>query len=345
MISFFQKWDKQHENWQQGPVVYLSATDGNLLREAEHFVVQRWKEEGNELSARLDGPVPDFGELIAQAGAISFFGGTRHVLLRELCPSSLSDKDAKELQALFADLENAVLLVTALHKDKRTAGSKKAKALAEAAQKNGFSAQLAAPSKRENLQYLQALAAACNGSSFAPGAAEELLERAKGNYALLQNETEKLAAFSNYDTIERTHVQHFGVRSVEADVFELLRLVAAGRSAAAQKKMQELFALKNEPVAIVAALGSSFADMLRVRAGNVQGYSVAQVFSQMHYTGSDYRLVKAKENASGYTYTALKQAVCMLTQLDKALKSSALPDKKILLEAAVAELILLRGIK
>ncbi len=343
MISSFQKWDKIQKDWHNGPVIYLSSTDASLLREAEKFVLQRWKEQRRETPTQLDGPVPDFGELIAATGAISLFGGVRHVLLRELVPSSMSDKEAKELEVLFADLENAVLLVTAHHKDKRLASTKKAKSLSEAAKSHGFYVELTEPTRQENLAFLREVAAACGGTTFTNGAAEDLLERVKENRVLLKNETEKLAAIAGYQQIDSAMVQRYSVRNVEADVFELLRLIADGRKAEVQVKLAELFALKSEPVAIVAALGGSFVDMLRVRVGAENGCGPTTVFSDMHYTGSDYRLKKAKDNAKAYTTQALKQAVCMLTKLDKTLKSTAVSNKTIFVQAAVAELFLLRG--
>ncbi len=344
MSSSFKKWDSEKPNWQNGPVVYLACANRDLLREAERFVLKRWREEGAEVDARIDGPVPDFAMLIAETGAISLFGGTRYVLLRELAPSSLSDKDEKELAELFSDLENAVLLVTALYKDGRAAKSKKAKNLAKKAAEHGFFIELKEPTRRENLELVNDAAALC-GAKFAPGAAEDLLERAGVNHSLLQNEAEKLAAISGYQTIEREHVRRFGARNVEADVFELMRFVTAGKNAAAQEKLQELFALKTEPIAITAVLGGNFVDMLRVRVGAESRHNIDTVFAHMNYTGNSWRLQKAKENASRYSTTALKQAVSMLMGVDKALKSTALADKKVLVQAAVADLILLRNVE
>ncbi len=341
MISSFKELDKQWASLQEGAVIYFSSTDANLLREAEKAVVARWEKEGQETPTRLDGPLPDMGELIAATGAISLFGDSRHVILRELGAGALSDKDAKELIELFGDLENAVLLVTALHKDKRTATGKKAKSLLEAAAKNGFAAELSPPTKAENLAFLREVAAGC-GAQFAPGAAEELLDRAGANRPLLENETLKLAAMAAYGTIETTAVQKYGALNIEADVFELVRLITTGRRGPAQEKLAELLSLKHEPIAITAALGGSFVDMLRVRVGAEGRHSPAEVFRDMHCTGNEYRLVKAKENAARYSTAALEEGVLALEGLDRALKSNPLSDKGILLQATLEDLIRLR---
>ncbi|MDL2252947.1 DNA polymerase III subunit delta [Ruminococcaceae bacterium OttesenSCG-928-I18] len=342
MTSSFKQLNARWAELQNASVLYFSALDANLLREAEKHVVSRWRQEGGEEPTRLDGPVPDFGEVIAATGAISLFGGSRHVILREIVPASMGDKDVKELADLFSELENAVLLVTALYKDKRAMTSKKAKMLSEAAAQNGFAAELKPHSKTEVLEMVQQVAEGL-GTAFAPGAAEELLERAGADLHLLEKETEKLAAISGYGRIDSELVRRYGVRNVEADVFELVRLITAGRKAPAQEKLSELLALRHEPIAITGALGGSFVDMLRVRTGAESRHSVSQVFLDMHYKGSEYRLTKAEENARRYATAALEQGVLLLAELDGALKSNPLTDKAILLQAAVARLIQLRG--
>lgn len=324
------------------PVVYLSSTESFLLRQAEALFTQAAGEIGGaEDIMRLDGPAPDMGELIAATGAISLFGGTRVVVLRELSPAALTDKDAKELAELFGDLENAVLFVTALQKDKRTAGSKKAKGLFDAAKKNGFSLEITKPGRRENIDFILEKVAEY-GAQMPSAAADALLERAGEDRALLENEVAKLAAMAGYGTITADLVERYGVHQIETDVFALLRCITAGRRAAAFQQLGELFALKHEPIAIAGALGGSYVDMLRVRTAAETRRGVGVVFSDMGYTGNEYRLQKAKENAARYSTPALEAAIGSLAALDRALKSSALAEKSILVEATVAELLALR---
>ncbi len=322
------------------PVYYFASTEEALLRAAaaQTRAALLAGDEGAE-STRCDGPAPDLGEVIAAAGAISFFGTPRVVELREIQPGPIKDKDAAELAELFTQLENAVLVVTCLYKDKKAATSKKAKLLFEAAEKAGFAAVLNKPTRRENLDWLHELAAA-QGAAFAPGAAEELLDRAGDDRPLLENETAKLAAFAGYGSIGKGLVARHGTRNVEADVFVLARAITSGQRGAAQRQLCELLTLQHEPLAIAGALAGSFVDMYRARAGTAARRTPAAIAKDMGYT-NDWRVQKAKEAAARYSTENLRACVQCLAQLDRELKSNPLHNKAALLQAAVAQLMLL----
>lgn len=325
------------------PVYYLASTEETVLLAVAAVV--RNALLGHNADAditRIDGPVPSMGDVIGAAGAISFFGTARIVELRLISPSTMVDKDVEELAGLFGQLENAVLLITSLYKDKKTATSKKAKRLLEAAQSAGFGGELEKPSRRDTLVFI-AETAGGYGAHFAPGAADTLLERVGDDHNLLASEIAKLAAVSGYGTIDKPTVIRMTVSGIEADVFELARLITSGKKAAAFAKLTDLFALKNEPIAISAALAGTYVDMYRVRCGAENRLQLGQIFREMGYKGSEYRLQKSKENAARYNTAQLEKCVVCLADLDIALKSSAIGDKTLLLEAAVGQLIQIGG--
>ncbi|MDL2219276.1 DNA polymerase III subunit delta [Ruminococcaceae bacterium OttesenSCG-928-O06] len=325
------------------PVYYFASTEEAMLKEAAAKVraAVLAAPEGADVTV-LEGPAPDVAEVVAAAGTISFFGTPRLVELRTLSLPAVKDADAEELAALFGEMENAVLLVTVLHKDKKAAGTKKAKALFAAAEKAGYAAEIAKPTRRDNLQYIAQLAGAA-GASISPAAAEALLLRAGEDRTLLQQEVAKLAALCAYGAIGEEAVEALATHNVEADVFQLVGAIAAGRAAAAHQKLAQLLALRQEPVAIAGALAGSFVDMYRVRVGVEAKKPLSTIFKDMGYKGNEYRMQKAKENAARYTTAALQGCILCLAKLDRQLKSSALPDKSLLLQAAVGQLLLLRG--
>lgn len=327
------------------PVYYFASTEDAMLQMAARQTLQALlAHTGDSEVTRIDGPAPDLGQVIAAAGAISFFGTPRIVELYQITPSAIKDKDAEELATLFAQLENAVLVVTCLYKDSKAAGTKKAKALLDAAARTGFAAELAKPTRRENIQFLHRVAAQY-GAQFEQAnghdAAEALLDRAGEDHYLLENEVAKLAACCGYGTITEVAVTQWATHNIEADVFELARMITGGQQAAAYAKLDELLWLRHEPIAIAAALAGSYVDMYRVRIGADARQSTQAVFREMGYRGSDYRLKKAGESARRYSPRRLEACILCLAKLDRDLKSSALPDKTVLLQATVGQLLAL----
>lgn len=320
-------------------VYYFCSTEVEPLRAAAQKVSKALLSHPDGAdTTRLDGPGIDFGAVIEAAGSLSFFGTPRVIELREIVVSSLSDKDAAELATLFADVQNAVFLITVLHKDKRTAGSKKSKLLFDAAAKAGYAEELQKPTRQQNIAYIGKVAQHL-GAQFAPGAEEVLLDRAGEDRPLLANETQKLAAISGYTQISIDMVNEYATDNTEADVFQLARAITARQRREAYARLDKLLVQKHEPIAIAAALSGTFVDMYRVRCGAEIGLAPAAVGADLGYTGSPYRLQKAKENAARYTTAELETCLLELGELDAALKSSPLPDKSVLLTTTIARLM------
>ena len=60
-------------------------------------------------------------------------------------------------------------------------------------------------------------------------------------------------------------VAEMGTVSLEADVFEMIRMITAKNATGACKKLQTLLRLQQEPIAITAAMIGSYVDLYRVQ--------------------------------------------------------------------------------
>ncbi len=325
---------KALQNRENNAVYYFASTEQSLLREAERATLAAL---GMDVT-RIDGPKPDVGDVMGAAGSISLFGDLRAVLVRELETAAMADADVKDLAELFGDLQSSVLVVTSFYKDKKTAGTKKAKLLFDTAKQYGFAVDIPRPTRVQMIEYVESEAAGL-GASYEPGAAEALLNRAGEDRVLLKNETAKLAAMAGYGEITRRSVERYGTASVEANVFDLISLLTMGSRRRVFEKLAELEQLRYEPIAVSAALAGSYVDMLRVRLGAEQRKAYDVVFKEMGYIGNSWRLKKAKENAARYRTADIGACVALLARLDAELKRSALQNKGILLQAAVEGLI------
>ncbi|MDD3430291.1 MAG: DNA polymerase III subunit delta [Oscillospiraceae bacterium] len=318
--------------------LYLFSTEEYLVRHYAEKALAQLTGEDAEFT-RIDGPVPTIEEITMAAGTISFFTTRRVIYLCNTDLAAMAEKDVSALCDVIRSSENSVFVITTILKDEKAATTKKVKQLITAVEENGYAAQLAKPQPRDIRLFLNQCAAA-NEVAFAPKAADALQERCGDNMFLLENEIAKLAAACGYSEISAELVSKMGTHTVEADVFEMTNALLAKNTKRVFNKLQELLYLQNEPIAIAAAMSSSFIDVYRVKAAGAKGVSYQAVHKEMGYKGSDYRLKKAAENARGYTLLQLERILQILLKLDISMKSSGV-NNELLLQAALGEILLI----
>ena len=310
------------------PVYYFYSTERYLVRQAVNAAVRVLSADSDEDATVLDGAAPEIEGLIMAAGTISFFGTRRVVVLPEVDPGAYGAKDLDELCSTLASLENAVVVlgsVFPLERSKLKAGKSAQKLIAQC-KVIGYVEELAKPRPFE-LKAMMIDRAKAQGTSLPDGAAAALLERCGEDPFLLENEVDKLCALSGYQTVTAAMVADMGTVSLEADVFEMIRMITAKNATGACKKLQTLLRLQQEPIAITAAMIGS--------AARKKNYST--VFKDFGYKGSDYRLKRSAETASHYTLGQIEACLQVLLELDQSLKSQPV-EEQILLETALCRL-------
>ena len=309
------------------PVYYFYSSERYLVRQAVARAAQLLAEGEDEETTVLDGAAPEIEQLIMAAGTISFFGTRRVVLLPEVDPAAYSDKDLDELCATLASLENAVVVLGSVFEMERN----KLK-LGKRAQKP----------KPYELKVMVMDRAKAQDTTLSEGTAAALLERCGEDPFLLENEVDKLCALSGYQTVTTAMVAEMGTVSLEADVFEMIRMITAKNATGACKKLQTLLRLQQEPIPITAAMIGSYVDLYRVKLGAARRKSYSTVFKDFGYKGSDYRLKRSAETASHYTLPQLEACMQILLELDKSLKSQPV-SAQTLLETALCRLAMAGG--
>lgn len=323
-------------------VYYFYAADEALVRCAAAKVEKAFSDQTPDTTV-LDGPTPSVEELVLAAGTISFFGGKRLVLLPLVRPSAYSDKDLEEFCGTLADTENAIFILTSVLEEKygKIKPGKREQKLISACEKLGYCVQMAKPG-RAALQEMARGWAAESGTSFAPGAEAALLDRCGEDQFLLQNEVAKLAALSGYGTITTEMVQTLGTVTLDADTFDMVKLVCAGNTRQALRKLQTLLELQNDPILITGALIGNYLDLYRTCLAKKSRRTLGDVAKDFRYTGKwNYRLGNAEQAASRMSRPQIEQSLKILQKLDLELKSSKL-DQEILLQKALCELTLTR---
>ena len=319
---------------------YFYAADEALVHTAAQKALKVLN-EGDPETTVLDGPTPRVEEIVLAAGTISFFGGRRLVLMPLIRPSTYSDKDLQDLCDTLADTENAIFVMTSVIEEKfgKLRPGKREQKLISACEKLGYCVQLNKPGRAALQEMARTWAGEC-GAQFAKGAEAALLDRCGEDQFLLKNEIDKLAALSGYGTITAEMVAQLGTVTLDADTFDMVKLVAAGRTDQAQQKLKTLLALQNEPIMITGALIGNYLDMYRVLQAKRSRRSLADVAKDFGYGGKwSYRLGETERTASRFKRHQLEKCLEVLQKLDTDLKSSKL-DANLLMQKALCELAL-----
>lgn len=319
---------------------YFYASDEALVHAAAQKALKYLTRDDPETTV-LDGPTPSVEEIVLAAGTISFFGDRRLVLMPLIRPSTYSDKDLQELCDTLSDTENAIFVMTSLVEERfgKLRPGKREQKLISCCEKLGYCVQINKPTASA----LQAMArdwAKETGAAFAPGAEAALLARCGEDQFLLRNEIEKLAALADYGTITPQMIAQLGTVTLDADTFDMVKLVTSGQTEKAQQKLKMLLALQNDPIMITGALISNYLDLYRVLLGRRSRRALSAVAKDFGYSGNwNYRLSTTEKTAARFKRAQLEECLHILQRLDTDLKSSRL-DADLLMQKALCELAL-----
>lgn len=111
----------------------------------------------------------------------------------------------------------------------------------------GYTEELAKPKPFE-LKMMMIDRAKEQKTTLPDGAAAALLERCGEDPFLLENEVDKLCALSGYQTVTAAMVAEMGTVSLEADVFEMIRMITAKNATGACKSCRLCCACSRSPL-------------------------------------------------------------------------------------------------
>ena len=177
-----------------------------------------------------------------------------------------------------------------------------------------------------------------NNTAISKEIARKIADNIGKDMGLLINETDKYCAASNYTEVTREIVDRVGVKTVEASVFDMIDLICRKRPEKAVEKLNNLFYLRTDEIAILGALATSFADMHRCKLAQAKGISYTGVGKDFEKNAKPYRYQKAMSNSRHFSEKALEEILKMLMETDIALKNSA-ADKKQLMYVLTVQII------
>ncbi|MCM1149281.1 MAG: DNA polymerase III subunit delta [Butyricicoccus sp.] len=165
--------------------------------------------------------------------------------------------------------------------------------------------------------------------------AEQLIFSAGGLMNQLMPEIEKIAAGVKGDTVTARDIDKFVQPLPEARVFDFTDRLAAGRFDEAAETLAELIRCREEPVKLLALIGSQLRRVYAVALAQEKGAG-RDVLMELGGTRFDFVLQKLRDSARRFTLPQLRGMVELCAVYDYKLKSSGTDGNELLRELFAA---------
>ena len=239
---------------------------------------------------------------------------SRLVILKNA--QDLKDSEWNELESLFSNPVSSTIFVLMADKvDKRKKGIK---LLLDKA----VSAEFKKPYDNQVPQWINYLAQNYE-LSFAPPAIHRLHRLVGNNLTELAHQIEKIKNYvGTKKQVDLTDVNDVVSHSKEESVFDFTRAVGMKDRVMALEQLVSLFDQGENEVAIVAMLARHMRILLTVRSGMDQGLGGPKLASLAQVPA--YFIESYCDQARGWSVKKIEEAIVILSDTDKALKSSPL---------------------
>lgn len=276
---------------------------------------------------KLDGKYTDLNEIYDCTTSFPMMGGLTCTLVKDFPLNTfVSDKGKldPEFETVVRDIpETSVLIfwIDTLEVDEKKAKwSKIIKLIGEV----GVSAKLEKRTAKD-LEKLLISSASKKGCTLSKYCAEYMVKLVGDDMSTLQNELSKVCAYAGPVEITREHIDECVIVSIESRIFQLSRMIINDDADKAFEILGDLFKLREEPVVILSVLSKAFVDMYRIKAAmekGVKNSEVADIFPGNVYKTRSFLLENAARDCRKYSIAQLKEALLLLSDADKKLKST-----------------------
>ncbi len=193
---------------------------------------------------------------------------------------------------------------------------------------------------RSELEKLLVSSAAKKDCTISRDTASYMIRVVGEDISTLQNEFNKVCSYAGSGEITREHIDEAAIASVESKIFTLSRNIVQGEADQACEILGNLFKLREEPVMILGVLSKAYVDMYRVKAAKEKGvpYTNLSNLYPSSYKGRGFLLDNGARDSSRYTIAQLRNALNILSETDKRMKSTG-EDNRTLLEELVLRLM------
>jgi len=230
----------------------------------------------------------------------------------------LGENDRTHMAELLADIpEYCTVVFTYV-----TVGykpDKRLKKLWEAIDRSGVTVDFAQQSQKDLIAWITRHFAAY-GKRISSDLCAYLIDITGGMMTTLKGEIDKIAAFSGASEIVKQDIDAVTEPVLDAVVFQMTDLLGAGQYGAALQKLQQLFKMQQDPIAILGAVGMHFRRLGAARTVLDNGKGSSEL---MKLCGiSDYPARKTLDASRRFSPAFCAKAAQLIVQTDYAMKTS-----------------------
>ena len=230
----------------------------------------------------------------------------------------LSENDRNHMTELLADIPDYCTVVftyitVEFKPDKRL------KKLWDAVDKNGTLVEFAQQSQKDLIAWITRHFAAY-AKRISTDLCAYLIDLTGGMMTDLKSEIDKISAYSGAPTIVKEDIDAVTEPILDAVVFQMTDLLAAGNYGGALLKLQQLFKMQQEPIAILGAVGSHFRRLGTARTVLDSGRGSGDL---MKLCGlSDYPARKTMDAARRFSAAFCAKSAELVIETDYRMKTS-----------------------
>lgn len=324
------------------PVYFLYGRETYLSAAYLDRIIEKAVPKGTESFnlQKFDGGELDMISLQVAAEGMPLMAARKAVLLTNPNIEKMKKDDFESLLAMVKDPNpTTVFIIYVSAFDLNPKKMSRVKKLAEAAAKTGVTAEFAPRTQSDLVKFLKTRAQKA-GLTLETPAASLLVERCGSSLETLSAELDKLIAYRSEGEITRADIELVTHKSLEASVFDLSKFLLQKNATRAFAVLEDLFLLREEPLAILGALNAAFLDLYRAKVALLASKTeqdVAALYPSA-YRGREFRIRNAFRDAAKLSVVTLRECLAVLSAADVQLKSTRC-DAQAAAEQTVAALL------
>ena len=324
------------------PVYFLYGREAFLsegyLRKIQEKAVRKGTESFN--LQRFDGGELDMVSLQVAEEGMPMMAERKCVTLMNPNLEKMRKEDFDALLEIVKDPNPACVFIIYVNAfDLNVKKMARVRKLAEAVAKTGTVVEFSQRTQGDLAKFLKTRFQKAGLAIDGPVAAA-MIARCGSTLEILSGEADKLIAYKGGEgTVTREDVELVTRKSLEASVFDLSKLMLQNQYTRAFTVLEELFQLREEPLAILGALSSAFVDLYRAKTAMLSSRTAEDVLALFPgYRGKEFRVRNAFRDVSKYSVVTLRRCLEVLSDTEVRLKSSRCDDRAAL-EQAVASIL------